>query len=740
MSLNTGKTLFFEEIALGTSLINKDTIPNWPGGHSNSWGPYYKVTQQAGTYTQTEGNVFGDNYPSTPACPYHMPRNLNRFNEPRLTVKKKNPGDVIQAKDLNTLIDKIKLFQYVWEAEANNIYGYQAVSGSSRVSVDISNLNSIKNDDAAFPSFSINDPVISGNKEVKLYKTPNYYSVIGDNKADVISKLTDALTTKLVTGVEWNNPIPHGFPEDLSLFGYSLTSGKQIHQYTDIIHAGFTSLVGAKYIQDTTTPKRYTIKYISGNKKGEIIKDKDGYPLYFYYENPYVISYRPNNQPDTPEKYYGFILYFSSTFSNDSSQNQSVTSTTYIDPIKSISLKQAVIPNAAITNADTTPALNIDIRASLQNAPATSLIWESVDSKVNFMAWLNTLPDTQINLPRQRVYGNTYQYEKAPNVWENIDGIYSINMITPFMKTYTKNVTSGTPPVTTTQTIKVYGFMLETYKNMPNETTTKINIDGLDNNTFLDKPDGSIVFNTDFFDTPDKLMNLLTSKTQFQDLGSGVDFILMHESNLVGTYNEALTRDEFYNDAGQITSQSKYKYFLGLSCPDGSTLDGGLCKVTNTQLIPIVPNVVSEDFSSITVLEQDITYIKALEQTGTEKYPIIKATDYTKMRLTLNRYLDNILALAMTGINTGTPDTVTANLIQTFKTNQSAQTNVLDKDNPDTNFLGYQAQADVVIKVDFYNILVDAYKLIVNSCLCNADCACNVNCICNVNCGCNYSG
>ena len=61
-----------------------------------------------------------------------------------------------------------------------------------------------------------------------------------------------------------------------------------------------------------------------------------------------------------------------------------------------------------------------------------------------------------------------------------------------------------------------------------------------------------------------------------------------------------------------------------------------------------------------------------------------------------------------------------------------------DKDDPDTNFYNYQAQPQAIIKVGFYNTLVDAYKLLINSCMCNCDCACNSNCVCNTNCGCNY--
>jgi hypothetical protein len=125
-SLNT---FLFEEVLVGP-MVNKDSLiypvkgPGNTKGHKNAEGGYKQIVYRKGRYGQTVGNILGDNLIGTPACPYHMPRNIKRFDEPHLYVAKKNVGDVIQASDINNLIDKIKLFQYAWEAEANNVYSY----------------------------------------------------------------------------------------------------------------------------------------------------------------------------------------------------------------------------------------------------------------------------------------------------------------------------------------------------------------------------------------------------------------------------------------------------------------------------------------------------------------------------------------------------------------------------------------------------------------------------------------
>ena len=195
MSTNT---LFFEEIADTSIVHNRDTIANYPTGHSNATGRYIKITYQRGRYGQTAGYVFGDSLAGTPACPYHMPRNTNRFNDPRLFIPRKNAKDFIEAKDLNALVDRIKLYNYVWEAEANNIYGYAGISGRANVTVDTSRLAYINasTDGAGTgevfqPSLNILDGR-SGSNNITIPKRVVIYNIKGTSVLDVRNKLINA--------------------------------------------------------------------------------------------------------------------------------------------------------------------------------------------------------------------------------------------------------------------------------------------------------------------------------------------------------------------------------------------------------------------------------------------------------------------------------------------------------------------------------------------------------------------
>ena len=147
--------------------------------------------------------------------------------------------------------------------------------------------------------------------------------------------------------------------------------------------------------------------------------------------------------------------------------------------------------------------------------------------------------------------------------------------------------------------------------------------------------------------------------------------------------------------------------------------------------------LVSDDLS-VTLNERDITYNKSPYYIGANKYPLIKNTHFVPIKNVLKSYLNNIMVLAQTGLNNGVSDATTFSDISTFFANQAQQTTEFDKDNPDTSFVGYQANQKALVKLDFYNVLVDAYKLMVNSCICNSDCSCNLVCVCNTNCGCNY--
>lgn len=141
--------------------------------------------------------------------------------------------------------------------------------------------------------------------------------------------------------------------------------------------------------------------------------------------------------------------------------------------------------------------------------------------------------------------------------------------------------------------------------------------------------------------------------------------------------------------------------------------------------------------SFITISENDITFSDtARYKKG--NYPIIQAQEWKMMRLTLYTLLERIRSLTQSA---GVPDGDTYSQISTYFSSQAGFATVgseINKDDPETVLNNYHAVPGAIIKVDFYNTLIGAYELMVNSCICNTDCACNINCVCNVNCGCNY--
>ena len=119
------------------------------------------------------------------------------------------------------------------------------------------------------------------------------------------------------------------------------------------------------------------------------------------------------------------------------------------------------------------------------------------------------------------------------------------------------------------------------------------------------------------------------------------------------------------------------------------------------------------------------------------KHPTIQAKNFENIRNSLNDLIEALDLVAKTTLGE-VPDSTTKTNIEDFKFSHVKNNSGFDPNDPDTSFYGYQAQKSAIIKVGFYNTLVDAYKLLINSCMCNCDCKCNSNCACNTNCGCNY--
>lgn len=814
------RKLLFQNIAKTASITNKDTIPNWPTGHENATRGYRKNVYLKGRYDQTVGNAFGDTYSGTPACPYHMPRDPRRYNEPRLHVPRKNAGDLIEAKDINQLVDKIKLYNQVWEAEANNIYGYQAVTGRSNTPVSISNLKYINAQTPAGTTINQPDQTIQnfsgGSGNITLRKDPIIYCVKGISEDDVRTKLTNAYNQKQrtpsATGtLTFGGLSPYGFPEDLPT-GYVASDTIT----TETIHGGFSTQHGVKFVQAYKDSEDYNLEYTSGPKKGQLVKDVNGTTINFHTGYPYVHSTIKTDgldyviekiNPKRDSKFYGFILYWVNPIQAQIPESETITEVRTENVVEGIGLygtatngwysspKTLNTAYPTYPSGGTTPACTYDIAKALSNIHKTisdegdwvadnaagfirlvenlfiingysSMFpggWGTNPGFDYFKSEFNKLPVKTLNIPKQKlVDGKAYRLLPS-GAWQEQTFIYCISTISPARAT-SRNMnldgdypTDATPVCGLNFNVSCWHPLNKQLYNLSGSTFSEGgNISGWwlkwynYDPSFLNDPLGhlesicgratitNLTANNGFHFAQDRFLaggmssyvDENTNETIYYSLGAYFD-----ENGNSYSDNEG---NRFFRLAASF-GQTKYWYATGEACSDGSAPDeNGVCTITTSYTTNSSDMYISETTTTITIREEDFTYSKDSYYIGSGQNPIIKGVDYSNIRNIMNSYLSSILIMAQTGINNGTVDSVTIQDIGAFQVSQAQQSTVFNPDDPDTTFYGYHALANGVIKLDFYNTLVDAYKLMINSCLCNADCACNLVCACNINCGCNY--
>lgn len=792
-------TFLFEEVAVGP-LVNKDSLKYPASGHKNASGGYIKIAYRKGRYGQTEGNILGDVNGHIPACPYHMPRNSKRFDEPHLHIAKKAVGDIIEAKDINNLIDKIRLFQYAWEAEANNVYNYNAVTGYPNAKVDISKLTYIEAESAPQPTFTIHDSKLSGTIQNPIPKVANIFSCSGSSIASVVTQLNTAVTNKTKTLVSFGTVLYHGFPEFMDDLNNS-----NVHT---LIHAGHAPIVGVKaiqYMEGGKVSPNFKLQYLSGIYEGSHVKGKDNNDMIFNYDTAYVISYLPDNQPNTQPKYYGFILYYlGNDIVNNLPETEIITETevspasygissfgTMSNRLFGVDLKmdttKTVIP------AITTQPINYDFAKTINNInlsvpdseggyitfnPMGDTFWKKFlprsstgESNSQYLtrinavkAKFNALPNKILKIPAQKLADGKCWRQASNGSWIEQSHIYIFQaMQIAIQKTnYTLDSEGGF--------IFEYDQGFEIYAGKWSPLTKKVEWNaGAPFKTFKSKPApvGTPTYMINqFFEFDSTFLNdpivWLASKTYTSE-GSNdnseygfpyfIDNFVMYEE---------ITNDEYgstqiftyFNSSGvgkssienliipnlNTVGQNTYFYGVGESCSDGSTPVNGQCTVTTTTVVTIANTIDTTATNIMTITENDITYKKGIYFVGEKSYPQIKTVDFKNIKNVLSKFLTNIITLSQSQINNGTSDSETYQELSAFLSNQAASSGTYDPEDPDTSFEGYDIRKDGLIKLNFYNILVDAYKLIINGCICNADCACNLVCACNTNCGCNYSG
>lgn len=792
-------TFLFEEVATGP-LVNKDSIKYPTKKHKNASGAYKQIAYRKGRYGQTEGNILGDVNGHIPACPYHMPRNSKRFDEPHLHIAKKAVGDIIEAKDINNLIDKIRLFQYAWEAEANNVYNYNAVTGYPNAKVDISKLTYIEAESAPQPTFTIHDSKLSGTIQNQIPKVANIFSCSGSSIASVVSQLNTAITNKTKTFVSFGTVLYHGFPEFMDDLNNS-----DVHT---LIHAGHAPIVGVKaiqYMEGGKVSPNFKLQYLSGIYEGSHVKGKDNNDMIFNYDTAYVISYLPDNQPNTQPKYYGFILYYlGNDIVNNLPETEIVTETVVSPAIYGISSfgTQAkelfgtdlkIDTTKLIIPATTTQPINYDVAKTLSNINITDTtesyaadapgdkFWAQMIPKTwmdSYYAYkakvdavkakFNALPNKVIKIPAQKVADGKCWRQLTNGTWVEQDAIYILHYLEATVEKKDAVVNDSGESSSIDYTY-VAGFNIYAAKWSP--TTKKVQWnDAIPFKTFklIPSPAGLPIWmgSTNFYDFDDAFFNdpigfmipkAFTGVTTADSSPSGFpffidNFVAFEESTYSedGTsikythFNElgvsAVTYDNPFITSWSSVGQVRHFYTVGQSCSDGSTPVNGQCTVTTTTVVTIANTIDTTASNIMTITEKDITYKKGIYFVGEKSYPQIKTADFKNIKNVLSKFLTNIITLSQSQINNGTSDSETYQELSTFLSNQAASSGTYDPEDPDTSFEGYDIRKDGLIKLNFYNILVDAYKLIINGCICNTDCACNLVCACNTNCGCNYSG
>ena len=116
-------TFYFQTIGKQTTNTSHSGGGMYRGRPYNTGGWQRQHIYQVGRDGQTLGKQDGEWAPY-PICPYLMPTNYNRYNDPSLHVPYKNRGNIIELKDINRLIERITLYTHLWNADPNDLNGY----------------------------------------------------------------------------------------------------------------------------------------------------------------------------------------------------------------------------------------------------------------------------------------------------------------------------------------------------------------------------------------------------------------------------------------------------------------------------------------------------------------------------------------------------------------------------------------------------------------------------------------
>lgn len=703
------QTLKFEDIK-PTGTYKGETVGWWGGKHKNASGWQVNYIFSKGRYGQEENDPRGDAIDQLPICPYHMPKNPNRFDEPSLFISKKNPGDIIKARDINEVINRIRMLMYIWNAEIKDIYHYGGYDKSISPRYELlDSLEYIKAENAQVLNDKTHDSRLSGTRDNLKYLKRYYFMAESDSLNNLETILNSQKGNPTNFDTTDNNEclfrLPHVIDTNANV--------------TDIINTGFHSLYNGKFVQEygsssIPNPEKFHIYFPN---EGTYLMELDTTNVKFFdMGQNYYFSYRKTSDVDCPLTYLGFTSYFQPMESVSSSTTRTTTSTVSVAGKINI-IKKHIPTNLNYLQPDLSP-----------NGTSDATIIDS------YIYEMNTLVTGHLN-PRKSIIQPAYKieddkiYRKYPSetIWQEVTYMYIINNINYSPKTsYTKG--------STTYNIQQVYISVSRYSLSVGE----------------EYPTLVVQSSTEEF----TILNGDTSSTYayIPEFISDIGFTAMCDNNVDNWTSEFTTKfinvkfkkvihitDILFEDDTTSLAAFGIIYEIGWLCADGSSAD-----VNNQCIITTVNNI--NESSNITVAngvatitERDIYPVESNVYYGIGKFPIIKGSHFKLMRNHLAELIDAVIDISSSSVGFTAADASTKAILKAFLNAQAPKTSDFDKDNPDVTFVGYQANSTAIIKYEFYNTLVDAYKLLINGCICNSDCYCNVNCVCNSNCGCNYS-
>lgn len=610
-----------------------------------------------------------------PTCPYHMPINSTRFQDPRLYIPTKVAGDIIRAQDLNDLIDRMKILIKVWNAEQDDLKGYGI---RSKIRTRITHL---------YPNHIVRS-VDAGNGVESAENYSIYEGSLAVTTTTQSTVLTHTTTNPTATGtVEFTT----SFKNATKIVG----NGNKLDFY---------SYDKVSYFDEPAAVYKGSINFTDTDIQGEVILSHEFSDVMDTFSSTYWDSYdtliiQPEGQR--------LDLY-----------------TRVAGVIDIVSTGELLFDGASFSG----PHIEQDCKRFKIVASGTTMRLYSVTAIGN-VTTTTTVAGVTTTTTTPAVDNNKELL--TPNRLETLIGTYTISGVTTTTAS-TVNVTGASSVI---EEPKDYGFYMiigtDEAGVRANVASALTNPAGITNQIHKNFKIGDMLP----YRIPENLVNNYDNSAHNHH-GGVTDLLPIQAVNglSLGTYNLRVpsTNELVCNNAGvpiEFANNTAYIWSYRTPEPEGFIRYIGLASIE----IPRMYWGSDATGTKNKINEYDWTYRVTHDKNYKAKYPIIKQVEWNKLRNTLRTYCDKVINLDLATLdvdNTGVSDFLAAQV-----GNGSTTT---DLDDPDTAFDNYQAETKALVKVNFYNVLVEAYRVLVNSCLCNSDCSCNSNCLCNTNCGCNY--